>query len=244
MRVLELLAEAALRELLRGLGFGLERGELALVALDQLFALGAKRALRLRSSRGARGALGREVALGLGQRGLRGGRGLGLGFELLLELRGLRGRRLEARGEVFLLAAVLEDALLELAVLALERRLRVLRLAQLLLGLGELLRLLLDGDLDLLELLVLGDVLLAQVQELTLATAALGGGVRGGARALELGLELGDLPLELADLAERLAIVEAGLLALGAFCDHVEPEVDRRMSATGRVRARGRCIGD
>src|SRR5690606_18680236 len=144
----------------------------------------------------------------------------------------------EARAELLHLAAVLEQLGLELAVLRLERGLRVLRLAQLLLRFRELLALLLERRLDLLELLLLREVGLAQVQELGLAAAALRRHLGLRTRALELVLELADLSLELADLAQRLAVVHAGLLGLGVLRELVEPEVDRGLRAGRTLGAR------
>src|SRR5690606_17439100 len=171
---LELLAQALHRELLRGLDLGAERRELALVADEQLVALGAELALGLGRRGGIRRALVREILLELRDRRFRRRMRLRLGLELLLELRDPCGRRVEARLQLLDLAAVVEQLLLELAVLRLERGLRVLRLAQLLLRLGELLALLLERRLDLLELALLREVRLAEVQELRLAAAALG----------------------------------------------------------------------
>ena len=70
------------------------------------------------------------------------------------------------------------------------------------LQLGQLLALGVEVAAQLLELALLGEVLLAQVEELALASTAPRGGIGGGARAVELALELRDLPLELADLAQ------------------------------------------
>src|SRR5690606_27980296 len=94
-----------------------------------------------------------------------------------------------------------------------------------LLRLCELLRLLLEGGLGLLELLLLREVLLAQVQELALAPT-LGRAIGRGTRTLELGLELRDLTLELVDRADGLAVVYARLLAFGVRRHVSEPEID------------------
>src|SRR5207249_1755759 len=146
---------------------------------------------------------------------------LGRRLELLLERRDLQAGGLGARLELGLLARAIKDPLLELGILDLERLLRVLGLLELLGGVGDLFVSRRDLVVGLLELLVPGDDRLAQVHELFLATRTLTGGVRGGSCAIELGLELRDLTLELADFAQRAAIVHAGLVALGIAGDRV-----------------------
>ena len=174
----------------------------------------------------------------IGERSLvlaaRGGElGLGLGVSaFVLRSKVLGG--LECLAEV----AGLEQPLLELAVLRLERGLCVLRLLDARGHVRELLGLRVEVAAELLELLVLGEVLLAQVQELVLASTALGGGLGGSPGALELVLELRDLALELTDLAQRLAVVHARLLAIGVLRHRVEAEVDRHVWPRADARLR------
>src|SRR5439155_17673241 len=117
-----------------------------------------------------------------------------------------------ARGE---LGSLVAEPPLELGLLGLERLLGARGLRELFAHILELARLRRRIVLDLPEVLVaLGDRL-AQVQEFLLAARALRRGVGRLARAVELGLELRDLAIELFDLAERLAVVDARLIAVG-----------------------------
>src|SRR5262249_40114333 len=148
-----------------GLGIRLRRPELLLMTGEHLLALDPEQSLGLGCTGSAGRAFVREIALELSACSLGSRVRLGHRVELLLERRDLALRGARARRELRGLAGVVGDPLLELDSLALECGLRGERLPQLLAGLGELL---VAGDevtLGLLELAILGEHLLAQVQE-------------------------------------------------------------------------------
>src|SRR3569623_2051529 len=238
-RVLEAAVLASVLGLERDGGAGvllLERGERGLVLLRGRAAQGLDLLLAL-----ARESLLERRARCLG----RGGRLLGA-LERLLELARLGLRRLVRGRERLRLRSLVRSLLLEVAMLCVEGRPGGLRLLQELGRLGERALAVREVGLDLLELLVLREHRLAEVEELRLAPA-LRGGVAGGARAFEIGLALRDLALELADLAQRAAVVHAGMLAARVLGDDIEAEVDRgvraaaaacvRVDRAGRARA-------
>src|SRR6185436_13118211 len=154
---------------------------------------------------------------------------------LVLQRGELRRERALLRLQRRDLAAVAIEPLLELGRLLLERLPDLLHPLQALLGLGQLAlagREVLPGARQLALAL---DQLLAQVAELALASRPAALGPRA-ARPLELGLELRDLPLELADLAQRAAVEHPGLVLLGLLRHLVEPEVDdRRLRRQRRI---------
>ena len=205
------------------------------VALDELLSLHAQRALRLGGVRRAQGSLARELAFELGPRGLCGGDRSGPRLELALgglelarehALLALGGSELRGLGR----AAGLDGG-----EPALERgagggsfgreRLgrRGVELAPRHVGAHSC------------DLLVAGDHLLAQVQELALAPPTGAGRALGGrARALELGRELAHLALEPVDPAQLATVGHAGLLGLRALRDLGKAEVECRRCARTR----------
>ncbi|MCB9570602.1 MAG: hypothetical protein H6709_00780 [Kofleriaceae bacterium] len=227
------------RVLAAALALGAQLGGLGLVGAGQLRDGLGVLALELAGA-GARGGQLLVEVRGLGRLlGQRAGRGVGVAPGLALE-RGQPGGQLGGADLEILardlggldLVDVADDALLELEVLALELGLGVLELAQPLLAVEDLPVL---GDqlvAQLEDLAILAGDHLAQVQELALARRPLGrvGGVPG---LVDLGLEARVLALEDVDLLQRAAVVDAGLLGVGAGRDLLEAEVEAGVDRLG-----------